>query len=176
MSKHGGFYGTGSSDSDDISEPPTKRRRQNTHDPYENILESASHLKEIRTAWDNMCMEQHSTESQEPHGKDPRVFTCKIRKSFYSSSFFFNVFLIFILFFFKKHLGFPSGLTVIKKFCHNSTIQSLYDFVQVSTNMSLREFSIVTNLPRTVYDSYPKNTPLLGSGIPNFTVFIVCAH
>lgn len=72
--------------------------------------------------------------------------------------------------------GFPSGVTVTKKFFQLTTLQSLYDYVQVSMNMNLSRFSLITNYPKIVYDSYPKSTPLLGFGIPNFTVFIVVMH
>lgn len=81
--------------------------------------------------------------------------------------------LILILFSFA---GFPSGMTVVKRFYHNSTLQTLYEFVQISINTSLRNFSIITEHPRTVYESYPKNTPLLSSMIPNYTVFIICTR
>ena len=60
-----------------------------------------------------------------------------------------------------------------KKFFQLTTLQALYDYVQVSMNMSLSGFFIVTNYPKVVYDSYAKSTPLLGFRIPNFTVFFV---
>lgn len=67
-------------DDEDISEPPSKKRRTHECSPVEHLSDNGDCLKEIRAAWNNMCREYQNHAEQETHGRDPNVFTCKIRK------------------------------------------------------------------------------------------------
>lgn len=85
-------------------------------------------------------------------------------------------FFFFICICFYSVIGFPSGSAVLKKFSRFATLQTLYDFVRVTLSLEQSKFSIVTDHPRVVYDSYPMNTLLLGSGKPKPVVFQACIH
>lgn len=66
---------------DDGLEPPCKKPRSPACPQGEHPVGAACNLNEIRTAWDKICNDPRQLIGpQDCGGRDPNIFTCKIRK------------------------------------------------------------------------------------------------
>ena len=190
--------GCGDSNSDrdnnnTYSNPPNKVRRAGNATPLlfgndARPFETNNCPRELQVAWENVSKDYQAVAVSEQendvnrYSKSQNIFVCKIRKAHsFHTSFSSNASITFATSFFicicfYSVIGFPSGSTVLKKFSRFATLQTLYDFVRVTLSLEQSKFSIVTDHPRVVYDSYPMNTLLLGSGKPKPVVFQACIH